>query len=669
MLNEIVKDEQVMQVNKIHILSDFLANQIAAGEVVQRPESVVKELIENGLDADANHIAVFIKDAGKSLIQIIDNGTGMSKDDLLLATVRHATSKIRTQDDLTEIKTFGFRGEALPSISSVSLLEIKTKQKDNPTGWKLITEPMQKDFKTEEIAMENGTQISVRNLFYNVPARRKFLKSNTTELKHINETILKFALAHPNVRFIYYNNDSLVFDVKPQPLKDRINTMLGLNGGELDEPILPIEYSMNDINISGYIGHPQLAKKTNNTQYFFLNGRSINSKMLSFAVFNGMEHLLDKGMKPLFVLNIKLDYKAVDVNVHPQKSEVKFEDEQLIYSIIKSAVQNAFRLDNIISKTSNNLSDNDNLDKINIINEKGENENILVNRNTGEIHSINNSGSLRYEKLIGKTSNPTNPNYNLSNYSYNKNISKQDFNYTKQLENNIDLLYSNNILSLRHTDQVSTFPVVEGPLSQVRNEIQKPDLDVKEFMLENLWQYHNKYILLQTEMGLLAIDQHNAHERIIYEKLISNVENSSASKQGLLFDTQINLNSMQMLIIKEIENELKNLGFEFELKNNEVTITAQPTEINIGSVEVSFVEIINDYNSNEELKHIPKQERLIATISCKSAIKAGQKLSTEEMKFIVLDLLKCKMQYVCPHGRPIVVSFPISEWDKKFGRI
>ena len=659
-----------MNTNKIHILSDFLANQIAAGEVVQRPESVIKELIENALDANANEIAIFIKDAGKALIQVIDNGDGMSKDDLLLATIRHATSKIFSQDDLTEIKTFGFRGEALPSIASISLMEIKTKQSNNKTGWKLITEPMQKDFKIEEVSMDNGTQISVRNLFYNVPARRKFLKSNITELKHINETILKFALSHPNVRFIYYNNDSLVFDVHCEPLKERINTLLGLYTNELEEPILPIDYSMNDINISGYIGHPQLAKKNNAIQYLFLNNRSINSKSLSFAVFNGMEHLLEKGMKPLFVLNIKLDYKAVDVNVHPQKSEVKFEDEQLVYSIIKRAVQTAFQLSNIIPALSNKNND---LDKINITNEKGESENIIINKNTGEIVSASNINNFGSEKLENSSNYPAKQNYNQNNFSYNKYSHKQDFNYGKQLGNSIDLLYSNQIENTIHkTPYDDNKPILSNNKSilsnQNNNSSLHSSLDVKEFMLENLWQYHNKYILLQTDTGLLAIDQHNAHERIIYEKLISNVENKISSKQGLLFDTEVNLSSMQMITAKEIENELKNLGFEFEIKDKSVVITSQPGDINIGAVESSFIEIIDDYNVNDRLKHIPKQEKVISTLACKGAIKAGQKLSKEEMKNIVSNLLDCKMQYVCPHGRPIIVFFPVAEWDRKFGR-
>ena len=639
--------------NKIHILSDFLANQIAAGEVVQRPESVVKELIENSLDANASRIAVFIKDAGKSLIQVIDNGYGMSNSDLLLAPIRHATSKIYSQDDLNAIRTFGFRGEALPSISSVSLLEIKSKQKDTATGWKLIAEPMKKDFQLEEVIMENGTQISVRNLFYNVPARRKFLKSNVTELKHINETILKFALAHPNVHFIYYNNDLLVFDAYVQPLEERINTLLGMNNMEVDEPLLPVNLTMNDITINGYIGHPQLAKKTNTTQYFFLNGRSINSKMLSFAVFSGMEHLLEKGLKPFFILNIILDYRAVDVNVHPQKSEVKFEDEHLIYSIIKKAVQNALQIN--INKSNEN-----NFDAISITNEKGISENVIVNKNTGEIHSPNN---LRYEKLVSKLGHISNTNYKYKNANYTpKDINYNQYN-SKNINQSVELLYSNKSIN-------KDISLPQNSTTDASNNIELQHdalLNAEVINQENLWQYHNKYILLQTETGLLAIDQHNAHERIIYEKLIENIHNNTPTKQGLLFDVSIPLNSLQMLTIKEIENELKNIGFEFTINSNDIVISAIPHHLEVGLVD-DFTDIINDYNDNEDLKHTPKQERITTTISCKSAIKAGNKLSYEEMQSIVTNLLQCKMQYVCPHGRPIIVSFPISEWDKKFGR-
>jgi DNA mismatch repair protein MutL len=439
---------------------------------------------------------------------------------------------------------------------------------------------------------------------------------------------------------------------------------------------------MNNIAISGYIGHPQLAKKNNTTQYFFLNGRNINSKQLSFAVFSAMEHLLERGLKPLFVLNIALDYKSVDVNVHPQKSEVKFEDEQLIYSIVKRGVQNALQINTIMADLSvkNNFDksnfdknnfDKNNFDKINIINEKGENENIIVNKNTGEIHSESSVGPLRYEKLVSKMNeqlppkyNKTAENYSASNYSFQKNNSLPKNN--NQLSKSIDLLYSNKNLP-SHFEASSDTKTIHNKEKQISTN--PADANNDDINTENLWQYHNKYILLQTETGLLAIDQHNAHERIIYEKLIADIENKTALKQGLLFEVAIRLNSMQMLIMEEIENDLKNLGFEFEIKNNSVIISSQPAEINIGAIENSFLEIIDDYNSNEELKHIPRQERIIATISCKGAIKAGQNLSSTEMKNIVSNLFRCKMQYVCPHGRPILVSFPISDWDKKFGRL
>jgi DNA mismatch repair protein MutL len=243
--------------NKIQILPEFIANQIAAGEVVQRPESVIKELIENSIDASATSIAIFIRDAGKSLIHIVDNGTGMNKEDLVLAPLRHATSKIHTSQDLEEIKTFGFRGEAIPSISSVALLEIRTKQKDDEHGWKLISEPM-KEFEIEPATMENGTQIFVKNLFYNVPARRKFLKSNTTEQKYIYETVQKFALSNPDKRFIFYDNDSLIFDVKPESLNERIKSILKINSkNSNEEQLLEVNFEINDIKISGFVGQPQ----------------------------------------------------------------------------------------------------------------------------------------------------------------------------------------------------------------------------------------------------------------------------------------------------------------------------------------------------------------------------------------------------------------------------
>lgn len=663
--------------NKIQILPDFIANQIAAGEVVQRPESVIKELVENSIDAGATSIAVFISEAGKNLIQVVDNGTGMSKEDLMLAPVRHATSKIRTSQDLEEIKTFGFRGEAIPSISSVSLLEIRSKRENDLHGWKLISEPL-KEFVVEPITMETGTQIFVRNLFYNVPARRKFLKSNPTEQKYIYETIQKIALAHPDKRFIFYDNNSLVFDVKPEPLKERINSLLKLHSSdEPDYGLLVVDTTINNIRIWGFVGQPQLARKSNFIQYFFLNKRTINSRNLSYAVYSTFEHLIEKNLKPFFILNLELDYKTVDVNVHPQKSEVKFEDENQVFASVKKAVANALNLDKMLPNSSENHTNNDpnanSYEAVNYIDGSGKQDTVLVDKVTGEIINNKNYNNLRYDKLIGRDY-PKQTDY--KNYNKDRHgIDPNDY-PSARLTQSINALFGKADQIREEINQKNNFnSETKNDACGVQTVENNDKLFTNELMSENrfnnMWQFHFKYIFVQTETGLIAIDQHNAHERIIYERLIKALKIGETPKQSLLFPVNIKLSSLQMLTVREIDSELRKIGFVFEYDNEHsaITIDSQPAELEIGLVENSFIEIIEDYLQNEELKHTTKHDRIIATIACKSAIKAGQKLSQEEMTSIVVNLFECEMPHICPHGRPIIIQSLLTEWDRKFGRI
>ena len=668
--------------NKIQILPDFIANQIAAGEVVQRPESVVKELVENAIDAEATAIAVFITEAGKNLIHIVDNGIGMSKDDLELAPLRHSTSKILSAKDLEEIKTFGFRGEAIASISSVALLEIRTRQKKSEHGWKLNSEP-QKEFTIEPVTMDFGTQFFVRNLFYNVPARRKFLKSSITEQKYIYETMLKFAVAHPNKRFTFYDNNNLVFDVKPESPLTRINTLLN-NKNSLSEQVnrlLEVNAEFNGIKIFGYIGQPQLAKKNNAIQYFFLNNRHIYSKNLAFAVYSAFEHLIEKNLKPFFVLNISLDYKSVDVNVHPQKSEVKFEDEKLVYTCVRKAILEALRLNNFINDdylnspnalittsdaiintttTSSGIA-SDRTEAMVIVDEFGKKEKIIVNKITGELSQPFTTKNRTYTSI-----DDTSKDY--SQYSYQS---------KKLIDKSINALYQNEFSNELNRDgaNANNFNSVQQNAASVINSFDKVNnsfnkININEENLNNLWQFHNKYIFLQIDNGLLAIDQHNAHERIIYENLTSKLNHQISYKQNLLFDIELQLNSVQMLTAKEIADELLRIGFDFSIKNNNsIVIFAQPSDLTFEAVEQAFIEILDDeYQQNKELKQTNKQARITATVACKAAIKAGKKLTQQEMRNIVIGLLHCEMPHVCPHARPIIIESTLLEWDKKFGR-
>ncbi|HOQ48760.1 MAG TPA: DNA mismatch repair endonuclease MutL, partial [Candidatus Kapabacteria bacterium] len=321
------------QNNQIKILPEYIANQIAAGEVVQRPESVVKELVENSLDAGATSIGIVVKGSGKTLIHVLDNGKGMSREDLELAPLRHSTSKILTQEDLEKIQTYGFRGEALASISAVASMEIRTKRAQDEHGWSLRSEPNQ-PFQISPVKCDNGTQVFVRNLFFNVPARKKFLKSDITEYRYITETITRFAVIHFDKRLVYYDSDNLVYDLHPSSQEERIKNVFGEN---IANEIAKVEFSNDLVSIQGFIGKPAAARPTGNYQHLFVNNRPVVSKNLNYAIFAPFEHLLEKNYKPFYVINIEIDPRKVDINIHPQKHEVKFDDEKMIFSALHRA--------------------------------------------------------------------------------------------------------------------------------------------------------------------------------------------------------------------------------------------------------------------------------------------------------------------------------------------
>ena len=616
----------------IRILPDFIANQIAAGEVVQRPESVVKELVENSFDAGAQTVLVRVKEAGKQLIQVIDDGAGMSKEDLILSITRHATSKIFTSDDLESIRTFGFRGEALASISAVANLEIRTKRNIDEHGWQLTCEPM-KDPVIEPINMDNGTQVYVRNLFYNVPARRKFLKSNLTEFRYLSDTLLRFVLGTHNRRITFYDNDTLVFDVRPGDLIDRIEAVLGKNTAS---SVMKIDYEKDNLRIMGYIGKPHIAKQSRSGQYLFLNGRHIISKSLGYAVFSAFEHLLEKSANPLFVINIVLDPGKYDVNVHPQKHEVKFEDERIIFSAIHKAVS--------LTLAENNLAPTFNLtnseliapfSRVNVSGVDDTNQTLFVNQLTGEIIESGNKAGT------GFISNRFNQPDSYRPRNFEPVISAFDEVFGKK-DQSLDLTPA---------------------ASEIKNYID--DIPANSF-----WQLHRKYIFMQTLNGCKVIDQHAAHERIIYEKAVNMMAVNFANSQEVLFPFNIKLNPSELSVIKELQNEFDSLGYTIEISEpDSVVISAVPVDVAGHNETETFLEIINTYAEYQKIRTTNKRDNLAASFACKAAIKTGHVLSQDEMKKLYNDLMLCKVPFACPHGRPTVLEMSLFEFDKKFGRI
>lgn len=620
---------------KIKILPDVIANQIAAGEVVQRPESVIKELIENSLDAGSGSIFVVVKGAGKQLIHIVDNGSGMSKEDLILSVKRHATSKIYTSDDLERIVTYGFRGEALASIAAVSQLEIRTRQNTEDMGWKLISEPT-KEILIEPCITDTGTQIFVKNLFYNVPARRKFLKSNLTEFRYISDTMIKFALSKPNIRFTFYDDDTLIFDLKPTELMNRIKDLLGEN---TSDSLIPLYLENEYIKISGFIGKPHLVKQSKSGQYIFLNGRSIINKSISHAIFSAYEHLLEKSGNPFYIIFIELNPESFDVNVHPQKNEVKFEDERMIYGFMNKAVSKSLQENNLapeyhsvnqqISQPFGRLENNQS---------SADKDYLIVNKLTGEIIEKTPLNS------VSNSINPPSHSFRRQNFSNNSQIFTSAFdkifaNSSKELDENVNIFQDNN-----------------GEDSEATNI--------------NYWQLHNKYILTQTPDGLTIIDQHAAHERILYEKALKAMNREFSYSQQLLFPVIIKLTPSEMKLIEELKTDLNSLGFVFNIiSSDKIEITSVPLDTINGEEINALREILETFEEYQKVRHTNKRDNLAASYSCKSAIKTGQKLSTEEIKHLIDELKKCEVPYACPHGRPIIIEFTLEFFDKKFGRI
>lgn len=592
--------------NIIKVLPDFIANQIAAGEVVQRPESVVKELIENSIDSGATEIAVVIRNAGKGSIHIIDNGSGMSKVDLEYSIKRHATSKIQTQQDLEAIKTLGFRGEALASISSVSHLEIQTRTINDRLGYKLTSEP-NKIAKIEEVSCNKGTQILVKNLFYNVPARRKFLKNNLTEFKHISETMIKFALSNPRLRFTFYDDDNLIFDLNPSDLRTRVIACLGK---VVEDLILPLDYEENDVKIKGFIGKPFLARQNSTNQYLFLNGRTIKNRYLNHAIASCYEELLDEKKYPFYVLFLEIDHNTIDINVHPQKHEVKFENDRLIYNIVKSAVMKTLREVNLIPEFQVETDMNYRPFKL----EKDYNDNqILVNRNTGEIIQ-------EKENNFSETRNRQQTRYNSSE---------------------------------------------ENEFNPSNSDLSKLFEQYEETAFEYL-TVDDRFLIVKEREHLLVIYKRRALQRIYYELLINTFQNNQIESQDLLFPEEIRMEYKLLKTLEEQSENLKDFGFLMEFNEESVTILSLPESIHSNNLQVIVERIainLQDYvNSEREEIHV----YLAKVIAISIKVNQSEYKSEKELKHLYEKLFSCKNPHQSPTGKLTSFSISYGELEKKF---
>lgn len=606
---------------RIKILPENLANKIAAGEVVNRPESVVKELLENSIDAKAKNIQVVIKNAGKTLIQVIDDGEGMNEEDAILSIQRHATSKISSLEDLEDIRTFGFRGEALASIAAVSQFELKTKQLNDELGTIIKIEETGQILK-EKDNFQVGTTISVKNLFYNTPARRNFLKSNSTELKHIIETFKKISISNSNISFKFYNDDDLVFDFPASTLDERMKQVFADN---ILDAVLKVNEPTEYISLTGYVTKPNYLKRSKGEQYFFLNNRFVNSKIVNHAVFSAFENILEKGDYPFFVLFMNIDPKKVDVNVHPSKLEVKFDDEKEIYSFVNA----------VIRKT---ISSYDLVPSMSFVEISPDKEKLSFNN----VRTERNDFSDR----------PT----------FTQNRESQKINFS---DDDIERLFGE--LNIEIKSNAPATPV-ESPFEQTEKETYHEHQN-KEDETPFIVMLHQKYILSQIKSGLMIIDAHVAHERILYEKALQSFDANIPFSQQLLFPQVVNLDPADFQLAKELEPYLNNLGFEIKFKpKNIIEIIGIPSDVKIEHEVETLLDILHEFRKNQQYKQLEVRDNLAKSFSCKAAIKAGDSLTETEMRILVDKLFATSMPYVCPHGRPIIIKIPLEEFDKRFGR-
>lgn len=608
----------------IHLLPDNIANQIAAGEVIQRPASAVKELLENAVDAGADEIKLFVNDAGKSLVQVIDNGKGMSETDARMSFERHATSKISNISDLFHIKTMGFRGEALASIAGVSQVELRTKKASDQTGTYIEIENSAVKVQ-QQIAMANGTSLAMKNLFFNVPARRNFLKSNASELRHIVEEFIRVAMSFPGIFFSLNSNGQQVFYLEKGTLKHRIVQILGNN---YTSKLVSVQENTDYMNVYGFVGKPETAKKTRGDQYFFVNNRFIRSAYLNHAVISAFNEMISKDSFPMYTLFIDLDPARLDVNVHPTKQEIKFEDEKIVYAFVQSAIKHALAQFSVSPTLDFSLDSSI------------QNSTAVTQPFTTEKRDIASTSSL-YEVFTQK---------NQAHFIDSKST----------LRSWPDMPSDSNKMDQHFpTTQLNT------------QQIQLVDHGLKNgnIFFENAQQFHNCYIIVQNELGFIVIHQQNAHERVLYEKFLNAVQGKPIAIQRSLFPNSIELTPSDAITMNELLSDLHTLGYAVEpFGNNTFIIQGIPADVSEGNEKVTLETMLNQYSHFSNDLKFSKREKLIRSMAWQQSVKAGNNLSQKEIKNLIDDLFNCEQSNITPNGKPVYLEFKKNELDKMFGR-
>ena len=619
----------------IHLLPDHIANQIAAGEVIQRPASAVKELMENAVDAGATQIKLIVNDAGKALIQVIDNGKGMGVTDAQNAFARHATSKISTIEDLFQIRTMGFRGEALASIAAVAQVSLKTKRSEDELGT-LVEIENSKVTECTSIAHDTGTSISMKNLFFNVPARRNFLKSNAAELKHIIEEYTRVALSFPEIFFSLTSNGQDVYHWEGGSFKQRAIQVLGNN---YQTKLVTVGEQTDYLTVSGFVGKPETARKTRSDQYFFVNRRFIKSAYLHHAVANAFEGLLPKDSYPSYILYIDVDPSQIDINVHPTKQEIKFEDDKIIYAFVQAAVKHALAQFSIAPSLDFSLD-----------------------ANIQQLDAIQKPFTT--DKIQTATSNSLYAGFTQKNQAHfiPKSSSANDTDW-KSFFTNIPSTSNDTSEISEITTSTESYIVKPSSMGLYK---EAESLSVLEDAL--LLQLHNTYIIAPTQSGCIILHQQLAHERILYEKYQKASSHPHATQKSL-FPVVLELSPSDAILLDEMLEDLSIIGYEIEsFGNNSFIIQGIPADVLSGN-EKNAIELLL-----EQFKHFTgevkysKREKLIRCMSRQMAIKAGQSLSQKEMHTIIQSLSECDIPNVTASGAPTYIEFKESYLDGLFSR-
>ena len=628
----------------IRLLPDALANQIAAGEVVQRPASVVKELLENAIDAGATQIKLVVKEAGRTLIQVTDNGVGMTETDLRMAFERHATSKIRQTEDLFQIQTMGFRGEALASIAAVAQVEVKTRQQQSDLGSHLVIEGS-KVIKQEPCQCAVGTVFSVKNLFYNVPARRNFLKKNSVEMRHVLEEFQRVAMAHPELFFSLHHNGNEVFHLPPGKLRQRL---VGIFGNASNKKLVPVNEDTDALRINGFVGKPEFAKKGKGEQFFFVNNRFIKSGYLHHAVMGAYEELLPKDVTPLYVLFIDIDPARIDINVHPTKQEIKFDDERLVYNYLKVSVRHALgqysitpTLDFDVEGSFNpNFSSSAKIDTLS---------------NTQQNFERSNARHRDADRPItfGGADKPRRESRNLQNWQALYDGLDQDFGEAESLPSKVN-------------DDTDAGPVTieskwndEAPIDDAQGSFST--------QAKAPYQIHHTYIVSQLKSGYVLIDQQAAHERILYEQYLALFQQQQLGTQQLLFPETVTVSTVDAEMLRSLLPDINQLGFDVrEFGQDSFVVHGVPADMaQSGGVQRVFESLIEQFQLNTELR-LQLHDNLARSLARSAATKRGQPLTDAEMQALIDKLFACAMPYKAPNGRKCFQTYYLEDLEREF---